>query len=619
MPGGWPSHPELSNPASHGLNYPASHGTTVTTAAGANTKGAWTQLVASTTGGAGFIVVQAAAPGLSAMTQASIDLGIGPVGGEVVVAANLLVQGPASSAYLPAVSYFQIPIEIRATSRISARAQCNVATATPVYVSVQAFDQGFPGNPQLVDTYGFNAATTFGTAVNGGGTINTKGSWVALSAATTYDLTGFVLAFDMQGDVTSGQGNVQYLLDIGVGGVGSEQIVVPDVSLFSLRNALPGGVTWNPADQSGVSFSNSNRTASANTTAQAGVRATVGRSTGKYYFEVTTSASGGGSSGVSGTQTVGTPVVMTGPTAATVTEGGTVAITGVSATDTNWPWGGGGYIAINVSTAGGGTVTMSIAGSQPGSTLTGTGTTFCQAFVGDADRTAVLGSIVYTASSTPGSATVGIEIWDQPGNHTNISIAVTITATAGLSFAYSLGLATASWNETDTNGPGSDTTSLAIDIGTTIWFNNVSTTSAHPAIAGGDTVGLALDLDATKLYIRVNGGAFTGDPVAGTGGYSFAGIDAGPYFPLFSAVTHVGDAATINGGSSAFRDTAPAGYTAWGSGAVTGAAYNTMAPPCSQYYAVPIKAGSRIAARVQCSNNDAAARVIGVTLYGVRA
>lgn len=615
MPGGWPAHPELSNPASLGVNYAASHGTTVTTSATANTKGAWTQLTASTTGGAGFIVVQAAALGSSAMTSAAIDIGVGPAGAEAVIASNLLVMGPAGGVYMPTIAYFQLPIEIRATSRISARAQCNIASAVPIYVSVQAFDQGFPGNPQIVDTYGFNAATTFGTAIDAGSTINTKGSWVALSASTTYDLTGFMLAFDLQGDITSGQGNVQYLIDVGVGAAASEQIIVADLSLFSLRNALPGGTSWNPADASGMSLSNSNLTAATNTTAQAGIRAMAPRSTGKLYFEVTAAAGGGGASGVSGSQTVGTNPAITGPTAGTVSEGGTLAITGVSAEDPGvWP--APGQIAINVRCTFG-SVSLSIAGAAGGGSTGGSGTTYAWANVSDADRASVLGSIVYTAGSSAGSDTVNIEIWDTHGNNSSIDIAITITGSTGISAAYSFGIANATWTLTDPNGLGGDNNSLGYDSGDTIWLNNVPTTPHHDPVSAGDTVGVAIDLDAAKIHMRVNGGAFNGDPVAGTGGFDFSTMAAGPYYVTYGNVGQVGDAGTVNAGSVAFRDPPPTGFSAWGGGG--GAAWNSLGPQTSTFYAVPIKAGSRIAMRSQCSSNEAIARVVGATLYGVRA
>lgn len=49
------------------------------------------------------------------------------------------------------------------------------------------------------------------------------------------------------------------------------------------------GVTWNPADAATITFSNGNLTATTNAAGGGGTRATVGKSTGKYYFEATMS------------------------------------------------------------------------------------------------------------------------------------------------------------------------------------------------------------------------------------------------------------------------------------------------------------------------------------------
>jgi hypothetical protein len=57
--------------------------------------------------------------------------------------------------------------------------------------------------------------------------------------------------------------------------------------------------TWNPADKSAnIALSNGNLTAQATSTADGGVRATAGKTTGKYYFEILWSSSlGGGDTG----------------------------------------------------------------------------------------------------------------------------------------------------------------------------------------------------------------------------------------------------------------------------------------------------------------------------------
>ena len=54
-----------------------------------------------------------------------------------------------------------------------------------------------------------------------------------------------------------------------------------------------GLVTWNPSDLSGMTLSGGNLTATETSNVQAGVRATYGRNSGKFYFEVEVIAGGG--------------------------------------------------------------------------------------------------------------------------------------------------------------------------------------------------------------------------------------------------------------------------------------------------------------------------------------
>lgn len=63
----------------------------------------------------------------------------------------------------------------------------------------------------------------------------------------------------------------------------------PDSAAISVYNSTPYTVTWNPSDKgSSVALSNGNLTATFNSVVftNQSVRATLGRSTGKYYFEV---------------------------------------------------------------------------------------------------------------------------------------------------------------------------------------------------------------------------------------------------------------------------------------------------------------------------------------------
>lgn len=81
---------------------------------------------------------------------------------------------------------------------------------------------------QRYETAGANAATSTGTVVTASATTNTKGSYVELIASTAFNASGFwIRALD-----PSAQGS--FLIDIAIGGAGSEQVIVPNVMFGAL-------------------------------------------------------------------------------------------------------------------------------------------------------------------------------------------------------------------------------------------------------------------------------------------------------------------------------------------------------------------------------------------------
>jgi len=82
----------------------------------------------------------------------------------------------------------------------------------------------------------------------------------------------------------------------------------------------------------------------------------------------------------------------------------------------------------------------------------------------------------------------------------------------------------------------------------------------------GNVICVAIDLTAQTIWMRVNGGNWnlsgTADPATGVGGVSFAGINAGPYFPAISSSDN-GSIATANFGATAYAQTAPSGFGNW--------------------------------------------------------
>lgn len=232
----------------YGETASTSAGTTIAAPGSANTKGAYTQLAASTAFDAVGIVISGSITG-SAALSALLDIAIGPAGSETVIVPDIsMFRGASLNCAFPPVF---IPIAIPAGSRIAARVQ---STATSVSLSLSAAviaaTAGYPILAQKAAAYGVNAATSKGAIVDPGATANTKGAYSELIAATTMRSQWMVVTAvpDTAPLATN------WLLDIAVGDAGSEQLVIQDIHIGALANigasqhrffiplALPAGV-----------------------------------------------------------------------------------------------------------------------------------------------------------------------------------------------------------------------------------------------------------------------------------------------------------------------------------------------------------------------------------------
>lgn len=82
-------------------------------------------------------------------------------------------------------------------------------------------------------------------------------------------------------------------------------------------------------------------------------------------------------------------------------------------------------------------------------------------------------------------------------------------------------------------------------------------------LTNGDRLCMAVDFTAEQIWFRKNGGDWnnlgTNDPVAGTGGFDFSTINAGPYYAMLSLVD-LNDVCTANFGGTAYAHTPPSGF-----------------------------------------------------------
>jgi len=228
MPGASPLGQEICNGTSVGANAATSLGTSVSPSSSANTKGSYAQLTASSPIDACLMIVEVT-PASAALGAYAIDIAIGGAGSEVVIAPNLVVQN-AFSLTIPHV--FVVPVQIPAGTRIAARCQSATASDSAIAVTAQLFAGSFSQMEGAagVEAIGFVSASTQGTTIDAGGTANTKGAYVQLTASAARDYVGFFFVVDNLNANSSLSSNAQ-LLDIAIGGAGSEVVIEPNYQI----------------------------------------------------------------------------------------------------------------------------------------------------------------------------------------------------------------------------------------------------------------------------------------------------------------------------------------------------------------------------------------------------
>lgn len=214
-----------------------SSGTVVTASASANTKGSWTQLIASTAEDTDRIVIFFSETGNK--NSFLVDIGIGAASSEQIIAPNLAHWnlgdfGPGR--------YYVFNLHIPAGTRIAARCQSDDASAT-MQVQGQLLRRTFtsPVGGQEVVAIGADTATSTGTTIDPGGTANTKGSWVQITSSLADSLDDVIITIGLN-DNTAITEN-QSLIDVAIGAASSEQLVYENIrsikSAFEIVDTTP--------------------------------------------------------------------------------------------------------------------------------------------------------------------------------------------------------------------------------------------------------------------------------------------------------------------------------------------------------------------------------------------
>ncbi len=191
------------------------------TTGSADTKGSWAEIIASLDNDvSGFMFASFGKP--SNDEQGMVDLGIGGAGSEQVFLPDYL---STMRSQVPTQHPIFFPMCLPKGTRIAARGQCASSSSVQMSINISFFSKGFEafGKINRWTAYGTDTTDTSGVSIDPGGTANTKGSWTEIISSTANPIRYLVGSLGTQNN--SGLSNYRFLLDVGIGGAGSEQAI----------------------------------------------------------------------------------------------------------------------------------------------------------------------------------------------------------------------------------------------------------------------------------------------------------------------------------------------------------------------------------------------------------
>lgn len=187
--------------------------------------GTWTTVTGSLASDASGIYVYLPTNTTGATdTSTILEIGIGAASSEVL-------WGKVLAGYHTEGDLLWLPGHIASGSRVSARLQSAVANASiiPFFYFTAEKSEHF-GTPFVI---GANTAASQGTVLTPHASVNTKGAWTQLTASSASAIAA--ISVMVQGAGGTAMNSSAILVDIGIGGSGSEVVIMPD--LYYLGNS----------------------------------------------------------------------------------------------------------------------------------------------------------------------------------------------------------------------------------------------------------------------------------------------------------------------------------------------------------------------------------------------
>lgn len=220
----------------------SAYATTVTANASAHTKGAYAQILASTSADASRLWAGLLAGG-AANVAFLVDVATGAAASEVVLLADLPIQSGQDGMCTPSRVYAEV--DIASGTRIAMRCQCTAAGSQTLFAWIMQQDRALQSLATPV-TYGANTGTSLGVPIDAGGTADTKGAYAEITATTSAEHAAWSAVIGLNNNAIPTLAN--FAIDIATGAVASEVIVFPDliVRTSPITDLVTPGEFWMP-------------------------------------------------------------------------------------------------------------------------------------------------------------------------------------------------------------------------------------------------------------------------------------------------------------------------------------------------------------------------------------
>lgn len=214
-----------------------STGIVVTIGGGTHTKGAYVEMIASTSEETYWVTLVIKSVTSETVAQSFlVDFAVGAAASEVVKVANICFLSDVTAGSMR----YLFPLTIASGSRVSLRCQSGATAVPDIECMVFLSNDDSLGTSTSNITMGVNTSASTGIDVDPGGTDNTKGAYSELESSTSIEVN-YILVNINNSNNFSVSNEFNHLVDMSTGAASSEVVQIGDINIGFDQGEGTGG------------------------------------------------------------------------------------------------------------------------------------------------------------------------------------------------------------------------------------------------------------------------------------------------------------------------------------------------------------------------------------------